>query len=305
MAGVAFVIGGCGFLGQRLTSQLLREGWRVGVIDPGAPADGAVAVGVPGATVQAVRGLVSASALARLGDSLGPATHTFHLGGSASVGAAERDAEHDRVLTVESTRELVAAARSMALGRLVLVSSAAVYGDGGAQRLEEGRPLAPISTYGRHKAAAEDLLLGAVGSSAIVRFFSLYGPGLRKQLLWDACHKLRAPRPTFAGTGAELRDWLHVDDAVTLLGIVASAGERQLLVNGGTGIGTSVASALGTLAAALPGAHAPVFSGEVRSADPVALVADPRRAEALGWRPAVSVERGLAEYARWFDAQAC
>jgi len=50
-----------------------------------------------------------------------------------------------------------------------------------------------------------------------VRLFSIYGVGLRKQLLWDGCRKLMAADLVFSGTGHETRDWLHVEDAATLL----------------------------------------------------------------------------------------
>src|SRR5688572_19833172 len=158
MQRAAFVIGGYGFLGQHLVARLLGGGWRVGVIDPSAPAEGETPFGGPGVTVHSVRSSVDQASWLELERALGSPEQVFHLGGSGSVGAAERDPARDRELTVESTRLLAERARAAA-ARLVLVSSAAVYGDQGAQPLAESLPHAPVSVYGRHKAAAEDVAL--------------------------------------------------------------------------------------------------------------------------------------------------
>ena len=115
-------------------------------------------------------------------------------------------------------------------------------------------PLAPLSPYGLHKCLAEDLCRFYAAywklPIAVIRFFSLYGEGLRKQLLWDACKKLHGDAFIFEGTGNEERDWLHVEDAVRL---IALAGEHASslcpIVNGGSGAARSVRSVLEALGA--------------------------------------------------------
>jgi UDP-glucose 4-epimerase len=53
--------------------------------------------------------------------------------------------------------------------------------------------------------------------SVILRPFSVYGPGLRKQLLWDAMQKADRGAFEFFGSGRELRDWVYVSDLVECL----------------------------------------------------------------------------------------
>ena len=50
-----------------------------------------------------------------------------------------------------------------------------------------------------------------------MRFFSIYGPGLKKQLIWDAINKFKKKDFTFYGTGDEIRSWMFVDDAIKLI----------------------------------------------------------------------------------------
>ena len=64
---------------------------------------------------------------------------------------------------------------------------------------------------------------------AVIRYFSIYGPGLTKQLLWDASIKLRSAeggQATFWGTGDETRDWISSYDAARLVVAVSRNGER-------------------------------------------------------------------------------
>ena len=125
--------------------------------------------------------------------------------------------------------------------RVVLLSSAAVYGAARIVPTPETEPAAPSSPYGEHKRACEELCRASGLATIALRLFSVYGPGLRRQLLWDACCKAREGALEFAGTGDEERDWLHVDDAVALVLVAAEhASPAMPIVNGGTGIGTRV-----------------------------------------------------------------
>jgi UDP-glucose 4-epimerase len=150
---------------------------------------------------------------------------------------------------------------------------------------------------------AEAEIAGSGLDAVILRFFSLYGPGLRKQLLWDLARRLAA-RPAkleLSGTGGELRDFLYVDDAVRLVGLAmdAAVSESPLILNGGRGTPVSVREAAETLALALGSAAAIGFSGEVRAGDPAALVADISGARALGFSPEVGFEPGAKAFAQW------
>src|SRR4030095_13057401 len=79
---------------------------------------------------------------------------------------------------------------------LIYPSSAAVYGVVKQAPIGESSPIAPVSPYGLHKAMAEELCSTQSKHfglrCAIVRFFSVYGPGSRKQLLWDLAQKIEA-----------------------------------------------------------------------------------------------------------------
>ena len=57
----------------------------------------------------------------------------------------------------------------------------------------------------------------------IIRPFSVYGNGLKKQLFWDICEKqLRNKNIILFGTGKETRDFLHISDLLQLIDALLS-----------------------------------------------------------------------------------
>jgi UDP-glucose 4-epimerase len=210
--------------------------------------------------------------------------------------------------TVGTTAAVLEFTRLHAPGaRLVLASSGAVYGAVERTPIEEGDPLRPVSPYGTHKVMAEQLCRSYCEHhevrAGIVRFFSLFGPELRKQLLWDASQIILRGGNGFFGTGEERRDLLHVSDAVGLL--LAAAGRASAecpVVNGGNGEGVAVREILEELFAAHGRTDAPAFSQQARGGDPAVYIASTARAKTWGWAPAVAWRQGVKEYADWFRA---
>jgi UDP-glucose 4-epimerase len=137
---------------------------------------------------------------------------------------------------------------------------------------------------------------------AIVRLFSVYGPGLRKQLLWDVCRQLASGEAVIhlGGGGGERRDWLHVSDAVGLLSAALDlCGKESWVVNGGAGRGTSVRAVATLIAETWGHAVGFFFSGISRPGDPHTMIADTSRATALGFSASVELATGIAEYVEW------
>jgi len=226
--------------------------------------------------------------------------------GSGSVAFSMTHPAQDFRRSVDSTLAALDFVRLHAQDcRIVLPSSAAVYGTAERMPIRIGDPLRPESPYGVHKKIAEDLCRSYARTfglrAAVVRLFSVYGTGLRKQLLWDACTKLTQNEAYFAGTGDELRDWLDVQDAAALLVKAAEHASAECpIVNGGFGKAANVRTIVAGLRRELGTVPEPIFSGTRRGGDPIGYEADIAEALAWGWRPERALADGLATYAAWF-----
>jgi len=162
-----------------------------------------------------------------------------------------------------------------------------------------------VSPYGYHARMTEELLAYHArffGTRVtVVRFFSIYGPGLAKQLLWDAAAKLRSSEgiAEFWGTGEETRDWIHVDDAASLMVATSAMEATYAIVNGASGERVTVAEVLEQLREALGVDVQLRFNGIVKPGDPRYYHADVSRARALGWSPSVRLREGIERYVEW------
>lgn len=303
---LVLITGARGFIGSHLARSLARRGCQVIGLGHGQWVE---ADRQKWGIADWLNGDVSSANLDVLWRAHGSPAVVFHLAGGSAVGPSLAAPLEDFSRSVVAAVNVAEWVRSRSPEtRIVMASSAAAYGAGHVGAIHETAACAPFSPYGFHKRMAE-LSLESYARSfhiavRVVRFFSVYGPGLRKQLLWDACTRLSAEdtrRFTFGGTGSELRDWIHVNDAVDVLALAAdSEGECFELFNGATGVGTTVREIAEQLLACWGVSDAPAFTGQSRPGDPVSLVADVSRLKDLGKREFVGWKSGIDEYVAWF-----
>lgn len=299
-----WVTGAKGFIGQNLSCRLAKGGHSVVGLGHGHLTEqDLTADGLHGW----LNSSISASSLNLLGAQYGPPEVVFHLAGGSAVAPSLRAPYEDYERTVQSTAVLLEWIRLESPGTVIVyVSSAAVYGANHVVPITESNSPAPYSPYGFHKCCAELLIQDYACnfnlSAAIVRLFSLYGPGLKKQLFWDVAQRLRAQPAVLelGGTGEEMRDWLYIDDAVELLFQASTWVAREVpVINGGTGVGTTVRDTVDRLVRALGHETKQVFTGQARAGDPRILVADTTRSNELGFQARVSLEAGIQRTADW------
>jgi UDP-glucose 4-epimerase len=297
----ALVTGGAGFIGSHLVERLVARGDHVTVVDDlrSSTNDNLSAVSD---RISFVRGdAAAAAALAGQQDLI------FHLAAPAYVPPSVEDPISDLRANVEQTLVLLNAVRKLAhMPRIVHVSSAAVYGHPNVQPIREECPPSPVSPYGVDKFAAEEhvrvaALLHGVRAT-ILRYFPVYGPRQRKQVVFDVINKIAASpaRIEVFGTGQELRDFCFVDDVVAATVLAGDrAPARGEVYNVGSGTMVTIAKVVDSIARAMNVEPEIVFTGSVRPGDSERMVADVGRLRALGYEPAVSIESGIARTVAW------
>jgi UDP-glucose 4-epimerase len=230
----------------------------------------------------------------------------IHCAGRASVPAAMQDPRADfhdgPVLTFELLETL---RRNLPGCAFILLSSAAVYGNPASLPIREDDPPAPISTYGFHKWQSELLCQEFTSlyniKTASARVFSAYGPGLRRQVMWDIiCKALAQKEIILQGTGYESRDFIHARDiALAIEKIISHAPMRGENYNVASGEQTSIWD-LSTMILEALDLDLPVHaSGLAQPGAPLNWQADISRLLALGYTQKISLEEGIHSFAAW------
>lgn len=298
------VTGGGGFIGSHLIEQLLGYGAAVTTVDRRPTEELPNLEAVIGKITAVNLDLVAGDVDNLVGDL--NFDLIFHLAASTdfrmSVDRPRRDLEENAIATLNL---LEAIRRTSPSSRLIHASSALIY-SGGPEPLSEDGLAVPNSPYGISKLAAEQYVRVYAklhGIPTVVgRLFAVFGPRLRKHVIYEIIHRLIADPTTLRmrGDGTEVRDFTYVGDVVngllTLAALAPMNGESYNLASGQpVTIDTLIrliTSAMGTD----PEVH---YTGPEHSGATSTLQADIRRLSALGYSPQTSLREGLQRTIDW------
>ncbi|GAC1478680.1 MAG: GDP-mannose 4,6-dehydratase [Acidimicrobiales bacterium] len=316
------VTGGAGFLGSALVERLLAEGHTVDVVDNlscGSLWNLAEARASSGRDLTFHQLDVRSPDVGDLIVRRSPEV-VWHLAGHDDVESANASPAADADANIVGSLRMLEAVRAADTRKLVVASSAGVYGETGEEGATETSPRQPRSAHAiaKHTVDAYLAAFAEIDSSVFTSLVvaNVYGPRASSGVVaaWAEC--LIASRAcTVFGRGDQVRDFVYVDDVVDAL---ARAAERAdgMILNIGTGTPTSLADLHATMielaaeihaasgdeldpAARLRGPALGVRQGPARPGDIHRSVLNPARAvEALGWAPWTSLRDGLATVVR-------
>jgi nucleoside-diphosphate-sugar epimerase len=301
------VTGGAGFIGSHLTRALLSRGDQVTVLDDFSTG---TRENLVGAEVRVIEGDIrdpQAVATAMRGVDI-----VFHHAALISVVESMQNPPACYETNLMGSVHVLMAAHQAKARRVVMASSAAVYGESGGT-VSETDPVTPISPYAASKMAMEQaglLFSRAYGLPTVsLRYFNVYGPRQRADSPYAAVipifiEQMLAGDPvTIHGDGQQRRDFVYVEDVVRA-NLLASElpPEQSGVFNVAGGRSVTVDQLAKTLRGLIPGVPEPV-RGPSRLGDIRFSAADLRlSAQALGYRPVTALERGLQQTVEWFRA---
>ncbi len=187
------------------------------------------------------------------------------------------------------------------------ISSAAVYGNPVILPVKEDSKLQPLSPYGWHKLMSEQVCNEYSNifqiQTAVVRPFSVYGPGLKKQLFWDVYQKILVNKEHIElwGTGNESRDFIYIEDlAHAIETVMGSISAEFQIFNVASGIETTIQEAINIFIQTLGSKTTVEFNQRTREGDPINWRADISAIKKLGFEPKLSLKEGLEQVGKWF-----
>jgi UDP-glucose 4-epimerase len=299
-----FVItGGAGFIGSNLAQALSQENQVVIVDDLSA----GKLENLTGINAQLLRG--SITDLPFLRAAFEGADCVFHQAAIASVKMSVEDPLHTNEVGIDGTLKVLTAARDAGIRRVVMASSAAVYGSSPKLPKREDMVPDPMSPYavsklaGEHYAKVFQDLYGL--ETVALRYFNVFGPKQDPSSEYSGVISrfisalLKGEQPVIYGDGEQTRDFVYVADVVKA-NILASRGSALGVFN----IACKKSISLNVLAAKI----GEILGREVkpryeapRPADIRHSLADISKASSLGYIPDYSIEDGLKETISWFQ----
>jgi len=290
------VMGAGGFIGQHLVHGLLDKSKSV------------IAIGHGVDDLKGQDKLISISGeinLSLLDKITAPDIIYFLLGGS-SVASSMNEPINDFNKTFQPLMLIIEKLKSDWVDcKLIFISSAAVYGENANKSTSINTECKPLSVYGLHKFLAEQYIEYHKSNYnikvKIIRPFSIYGPGLKKQLIWDALCKITNNQHEYFGRGLEERDWLHVSDLVDLLIEMAEKFEDfPSVINAGYGQGVKINEIITLLYEINNVKQQPIFANRNKAGDPQHLVCDAHEQSFMTPFKQDLLKQRLREVSLWF-----
>jgi GDP-4-dehydro-6-deoxy-D-mannose reductase len=286
----AFVTGGHGFVGTWLVRHLSEMGDEV--VAPHAD------------EVDITDGAALAAAMSAAGPEA-----VYHLAGFAHVGQSWERPDEVFAVNALGTLHVLEAARLAGSPRVLVVSSAEVYGTVAPDDLPlgEDHPVRPVSPYAASKAAAEVLavqaFLGRGVPTLVARPFNHTGPGQSPDFVVPAFARriqeavASGARSLKVGNLSPRRDITDVRDVVRAYRLLVERGQPGQSYNVCSGTDVAIEDLVRRMLA-LAGAdlELEVDPGLLRPADVPVLRGDPARLmAATGWQPEIPLDTTLAD----------
>jgi len=303
------ITGGAGFIGSTVAINSLNRGHEVVVLD-----------NLSSGSIKVLEHLKSLGADTIIGDirdsnsvinAMQGCDAVVHLAAQISVPASIANPQENKSINVEGTQQILNYCNQFDVKRVVIASSAAVYGQEDRMPLKEENAGDLLSPYAVSKWENEQQIIASRlnGQNAVaLRFFNVYGPGQKADGGYAAVipkfidMMINGKAPTMNGDGLHTRDFVHVDDVSKLI-LSIIEGEwfalENHVYNVGTGNKTSLLDLVASIKKGLESNSidtnnlSPVF-GEDRVGDIRHSVADVQRvAQDYGWEAAIPFEQGI------------
>ncbi|OGO19962.1 MAG: hypothetical protein A2Z14_02170 [Chloroflexi bacterium RBG_16_48_8] len=302
---LALVTGGAGFIGSHIVRALLHQGYAVRVLDDLSTGDeenlASLEVELWVGDIRDKEMVLKAGRDAEL---------VFHYAAMISVPESIDNPSYCYDVNVHGTLNVLWSAYKAGVNKVILASSAAVYGEH-ADPVHEETTLDPKSPYASSKIAMEGLakmFATTYGLPTVcLRYFNIYGPRQSPDSPYAAAIPcfiealLTGESPVIYGDGLQTRDFVYIEDVVRANLLATNNDKVAGRVFNIAGHGPiTILDLVHQLMQFFPDSPDPVFqpprSGDIRHSS-----ADQRRAqEALGYRPNIALEQGLQHTVQWF-----
>ena len=305
---LVLVTGGAGFIGSHLVDELLSKGCSVRILDnfeSGKPDN----ISHVKERVELFKGNISDIDVVK--EAVKDVDHVFHLAAFGSAPESVNKPFEVNKINVTGTLNILTSSRDSDVKRIIIASSASVYGGISESPKKETMIPVPLTPYAVSKLASEfysEAFYHVYGLESVnLRYFNVFGPRQRPDSEYAAVIPrfiktlMRNEKPIIYGDGEQTRDFVFVKDVVNA-NILSMETKKlgHLRLNIASGKQTSINSLLVLLNKIMKKDITPIHKNS-QPGDPKTSMADISLAnEKIEYSPKYSMEEGLNTTVDWF-----
>lgn len=304
--------GGAGFVGSNLAEAIIKRGDKVKIIDDlssGRKENIEELLQVYPQNIEFVEGSISDDGL--LEKEISDIDYIVHLAAITSVPHSIKEPVLSNKVNIDGFVNVLNAAKEKGVGKIIFLSSAAIYGDSPALPKIETMLPEPLSPYAIGKITGEyyaRIFAALYGLKVVcLRCFNIFGPKQDPNSQYASVIPrflklmLRGEQPVIFGDGKQTRDFVFIQDVIeAILLAVEKEVSASWPINIGSGREVDLLQLVEVINKVLSQNIQPKFSAP-RPGDIIRSFSDISRAkEMLGWQPKTSLEEGMRATKEWY-----
>ena len=226
------VTGGAGYVGSVLVPKLIREGYRVKVLDLFIYGEHTLDEVKDHPNLLLVKGDIRDQDL--LKQTLPGCDAVIHLACISNDPSFELNPDLSRSINFDAFEPLVRLSKMAGVRRFIYASTSSVYGVSEAENVTEDHPLVPLTDYNKYKGLCEPVLLEQQAddfTTVVVRPATVcgYSPRQRLDLTVNILtnHAVNSGRINVFG-GEQMRPNIHIEDVVDLYSMLLKEPDHKI-----------------------------------------------------------------------------
>ncbi len=304
----ALVTGGAGFIGSHIAERLVKEGYSVKILDDFSSGKEENLSAIK-KDVEIIRGDIQTKDV--VWDAIKGVDYVFHEAAMVSVSESIKNPARCWKINITGTQHVFNGAVKNNVKRVMIASSAAVYGNKLALPKRENMDTSPISPYANSKVMNEINAIKFYNENSLesvcLRYFNVYGKkqdpsspysGVISKFI--GCMS-KGKEPMIYGDGRQTRDFIYVSDVVEA-NMLAMKEKKAvgLTLNIATGKQTSLLALIDAINSILGRKIHPHFE-DAKEGDIKHSYADVSKAkEMLGFEAKIGLKEGLEKTIEWY-----
>ena len=215
------ITGGMGFIGLHLVDYLLKKGNKIIVLDNFSNSNKNLIKKIQNKNLRIIEGDIRK--IDDIVNSMKNQEIVIHLAAKISVNESIENPNETFDVNVNGTKNVLKACKQNNIKKLIVASSAAVYGEGDKKiKIKEEKKKNPISPYGESKMKMEEEIEKNNSSNEmdyiILRFFNIYGIGQTSEyagVITKFLEKIKKNQSLIiTGDGTQIRDFVSISDVI-------------------------------------------------------------------------------------------